>query len=84
MQNYKKRLHDLQNRREILISANSIYHYTQSGNKKTTKYFKTMVEIRRQIATCCNALSKENNPIREFLKSTSGLNGSQILMLNSK
>ena len=84
MQNYKKRLENLQNRREILISANSVNHYTQSGNAKTNKYYSVMMEIRRQIATCIHILSKESNPVRDFLKSTSGLNGSQILIINSK
>jgi hypothetical protein len=84
MQNYEKRLQSLQNRREILISANSINHYTQTGNEKIEKYYSVLLNIKKQIAICYYALNAQINQTGGFLKSTSGLNGSQILLLNSK
>jgi hypothetical protein len=43
------RLQTLKNRREILIQANCKHHYSQSGNTKTEKYFRVLLEIRKAI-----------------------------------
>jgi hypothetical protein len=43
------RLQSLRKRRGILISANKKNNYTQSGNPKIEKYYKTMLSIRKQI-----------------------------------
>lgn len=43
------RLQSLRNRREILIEANFKNHYTQSGNPKIEKYYKTLIAIRKEI-----------------------------------
>jgi len=43
------RLQTLKNRRERLINANTIHHYTQSYHPKTLKYYRTLVAIRKAI-----------------------------------
>lgn len=43
------RLQSLRNRREILINANNVNGYAQSGNQKTEKYFKVLLAIRKEI-----------------------------------
>jgi len=43
------RLQTLRNRKEILINANSQYHYTQCCNTKIDKYYKVLLSIKRQI-----------------------------------
>lgn len=45
------RLKTLENRYDRLLEANNAYHYTQSGNPKTAKYFRVLLRIKQQIAT---------------------------------
>jgi hypothetical protein len=44
------RLKTLESRYDLLLEANNIYHYTQSGNSRTTKYFKVLLRIKELIA----------------------------------
>lgn len=46
----KNRLKTLESRYDLLLEANNTYHYTQSGNPKTAKYFKVLLRIKEQIA----------------------------------
>lgn len=50
------RLQTLRNRKERLIQANQINHYTQSSNPKTERYFKVLLSVKKQINTieCIN------------------------------
>lgn len=50
------RLQSLRNRRNILINANDINHYTQTNNPKIEKYFKVLIAIKKEINTieCVN------------------------------
>jgi len=43
------RLQTLKQRREKLIQANQINHYTQTSHSKTLKYFTVMLAIRKEI-----------------------------------
>lgn len=44
------RLKILENRYDRLLEANNTFHYTQSGNPRTAKYFKVLLRIKEQIA----------------------------------
>lgn len=46
----KNRLKTLESRYDLLLEANNTYHYTQSGNPKTAKYFKVLLRIKELIA----------------------------------
>lgn len=43
------RLQSLRNRREILIQANSVNGYCQMGHPKAKKYYKVLIDIRKEI-----------------------------------
>jgi len=44
------RLKTLENRYDRLLEANNTFHYTQSGNPRTAKYFKVLLRVKEQIA----------------------------------
>lgn len=44
------RLKTLENRYDRLLEANNTFHYTQSGNSRTAKYFKVLLRVKEQIA----------------------------------
>lgn len=69
------RLQSLRNRREILIEANQNNHYTQSGNSRIEKYYRTLLAIKRQI----NAIECVNvRPV----KARVGMTVKQLFELN--
>ncbi len=46
----QNRLKTLENRYDRLLEANNTFHYTQSGNPRTAKYFKVLLRIKQLIA----------------------------------
>ena len=46
----KNRLKTLESRYDLLLEANNVFHYTQSGNPRTAKYFKVLLRIKQLIA----------------------------------
>lgn len=46
----QNRLKTLLSRYDLLLEANTTFHYTQSGNPKTAKYFKILLRIKELIA----------------------------------
>lgn len=46
----QNRLKTLESRYDLLLEANNTYHYTQSGNPRTAKYFKVLLRIKELIA----------------------------------
>lgn len=75
------RLKTLENRYDMLLEANQIYHHTMSGSGKCQRYLKLLLEIKKQIRErrTGNMKVNENSPLRQFLKKSKGLNGFQIL-----
>lgn len=69
------RLQSLRNRKEKLISANQIHHYTQSNNPKIEKYYIVLIAIRKEINTieCVNVRPA---------KSLVGMNVKELFKLN--
>lgn len=80
-----KRLQSLENRWERLVEANWHKRYINDPDK-SERYEKCLLYIREQKAKrqAENRRANENNPALQFLRSTAGLNGSQVLMLNYK
>lgn len=69
------RLQTLRNRKELLINANQIHHYTQSNSPKVEKYYRVLIAVRKEINTieCVNV-----RPAKALV----GMNVKQLFKLN--
>lgn len=72
------RLETLYNRYERLISKEYIH------TDKADRYIKTIYAIKDEITKVQAENRRKNAEFSNFLKSTAGLNGSQILMILNK
>ncbi len=82
------RLKTLENRYDRLLEANNTFHYTQSGNPRTAKYFKVLLRIKEQIAIermVGRAINlKANSRVRQgFLNPQNGLTVQDLRNLTS-
>jgi len=71
------RLETLRNRYDRIVNRDYVH------SKKSEIYFKTLYDIKNEIykVEAKNRKINQNNPYLLALRSTKGLNGSQILML---
>jgi hypothetical protein len=72
------RLETLYNRYERIVDKNYIY------TDKVQRYFKVLYAIKDEITKVEAENRRKNVELSNFLKSTAGLNGSEILMALNK
>jgi hypothetical protein len=84
----QNRLKTLESRYDLLLEANNTFHYTQSGNPKTEKYFKVLLRIKQLIAIermVVRAINlKAKSKVRQgFLNPQNGLTMTDLFNLTS-
>jgi hypothetical protein len=72
------RLETLYNRYERIVNKNYVY------SDKVDRYFKVLYAIKDEMTKVQAENRRKNAKFSNFLKSTAGLNGSQILMIYGK